>query len=130
MARRADLSEEEVERLVALRERGLSEAVIARMVGCCQGSVSWALLREGIDVHLDRRLPPVPAEPVVQHRCGHLVRRFTQAEDAQLLALEAQGLTVHAISRRLGRRNNSVLGRLRTLARREARAEHQAMAAE
>lgn len=127
MERRADLTAEELDRIADLRERRLTEAAIAAKIGCSLGSVSWALLKLGIDINADRPLPPVPTAPVVAQRGDHVVRRFTQAEDEQLLALEADGLSVYAISQRLGRRNNSVLGRLRTLARREARLETQAV---
>jgi len=123
---RAPLTPAEIERIIELREKRLSEATIARLVGCSEKSVSWALLREGVDIHADKPLPPVPTEPIVQKRGGFTVRRFTQAEDERLAELAAGGLNVHQISRELGRRNNSVLGRMRSLARREARAEVQA----
>lgn len=123
--KRAVLTDEEVERIIDLTESGKSPRAVARLVGCSQGSVSWALLREGVDLHADRALPPVPTSPIVQRRGDHVVRRFTQEEDAQLAALEAQGLKTYQIARRLGRQNNSVVGRMRTLARRAARAEVQ-----
>lgn len=123
---RARLSEDELERVAALRERGLSYGQIARKIGCSEGSVGWALLKLGIDIHQDKPLKPVPVSAAPIKRGKHLVRPFTQDEDARLLALEATGMKTHAIARSLGRRNNSVIGRMRTLARRQAREEAQA----
>lgn len=125
-ARRAPLSPDELDRIAQLRERGLSAEAISRKVKCSAGSVDWALLKLGVDIHADKALPPVPTEEVLQRRGDHLVRRFTQAEDARLLELERSGLNTHRIAKTLSRRTNSVIGRLRTLARREARAEVQA----
>ena len=61
--------------------------------------------------------------PAIVRRGDHIVRRFTEKEDALLLELEAQNLNYSEIARRLDRRRNSIVGRLATLARREARAE-------
>jgi hypothetical protein len=123
MARRPDLTPDELERIAELREGRASQREIARQIGCSVGSVSWALLKLGIDIDPDAPLPPVPTEPTQYARGGMVVRRFTEAEDARLLELEASGAKVYHIAKLIGRQNNSVLGRLRTLARREARAE-------
>lgn len=122
--KRPPLTEAQLERIAELTEDGrYTVARIARMVGCSEGSVGWAQLKLGVDRHPTKPLPPVPTEPVVARRGEHVVRRYTQAEDAELLRLEAQGLPAYRIGKRLGRRANSIVGRLRTLARREARAE-------
>ncbi|WP_339543485.1 hypothetical protein, partial [Pseudomonas sp. JAI120] len=57
------------------------------------------------------------------NRGGHIVRPFSAADDALLLTLEAQGINIAEIARRISRKPNSVKGRLMTLARRDARAE-------
>jgi IS30 family transposase len=117
------LSERDVETIVAMRERGASYRAIGHAIGKSKGVVSWHCLRLAVD-------PPQPAPlrpdyhllvPVVR-RGNHQVRAFTPAEDARLLELEAQGLGYAAIGRALGRRPNSIKGRLMTLARREERA--------
>jgi DNA-binding CsgD family transcriptional regulator len=123
---RAPLSADEIERIIEMRERRMSSRAIAVEIGCHEGSVDWALLREGVDIHQDRPLPPVPTQPVVMARGGHQVRRFTADEDRLLLLLEAGGCNPCQIARQLGRRHNSVVGQLRSLARRDARAEAQA----
>ena len=128
--RRPRLTRAEIERIVELRERGRSEATIARLIGCSASAVSWALLREGVDIHQERPLAPVPTEPVVKLRGGFPVRLFTEADDERIAALEAEGLTVSQIARAMGRRNNSIIGRMRTLARRLGRAEFREIQAE
>lgn len=119
------LTEADFDRIVSMRERGLSYGLIAEEIGCSASAVSWHCLRLGAD-------PPKPAPcwegirgPAVVQRNGHVVRRFTPDEDARLLELESQGLTPMEMARELGRRPNSVLGRLMTLARREERQDAQ-----
>lgn len=123
--RRPQLTPAELDRIADLREAGRSIAAIAVEVGCCRGSVAWGLLKLGVDLHEDAPLAPVPASPAIYHRDGREVRRFTAAEDARLLAMAAAGMRTYHIAKALGRQNNSVLGRLRSLARRDARAERQ-----
>lgn len=119
--RRAALTQAERDIAAEMRERGLSCGRIARKLKCSEGAVSWAMLAMGVDPHADRTLPPVPTEPIIQYRASGAVRRFTIDEDDVLLSLEAQGLSANAIGKRLGRKANSVTGRLRTLARRAER---------
>lgn len=119
--RREALTDAEKVRICELREKRLSEATIARLLKRSKGSVSWALLGLGVDIHPLRPLAPVPETPVIHMRPSGPVRRFTQEEDQQLLDLEASGLALFAIGKRLGRPANSITGRLRTLARRQER---------
>lgn len=109
--------------ITEMRERGYSYEQIGREIGCSAKAVSWHCLRLGAD-------PPKPAplrpnyhlEHPVMKRGNHIVRAFTPDEDAKLLALEGEGKTLTQIGRALGRRWNSVRGRLMTLARRDERA--------
>lgn len=120
------LTQPELDRIAELTEAGgLSNRAIAKIIGCSEGSVGWAQLRIGADKNPDGKLPPIPTKPVESRRGTHVVRRFTTADDALLLRLEAEGLTYGAIGRRLSpqRRPNSIQGRLMTLSRRAARAE-------
>lgn len=123
MTKRAPLTDEEKARIAELRERGLTIGQIAHRMKCSRGSAAWAILAMGVDLYPDKAPDPVPTEPVVYRRGGRTVRRFTAAEDARLLELERQGLATYRIARTLGRQNNSVIGRMRTLARRDARLE-------
>lgn len=56
-------------------------------------------------------------------RAGHAVRGFSASEDQQITAWSMEGMSLSEMGRRLGRKHNSILNRLRTLARREALAE-------
>ena len=108
--------------IAEMRERGLSYQQIARKFGCSAKAISWHCLRLGAD-------PPKPAplrlnyhlEHPTMKRGNHVVRAFTPDEDRRLLELEADGRSITEIGRTLGRRWNSVRGRLMTLARRDER---------
>ena len=129
MSRRPNLTDAELERLADLtEEQGLTPTQIAAELGCSLGSVTWAQLKIGVDGRADKPLAPIPTEPKSAIRNGHLVRRYTQSDDALLLRLESQGMNPHAIGKAFQppRRANSIVGRLRTLARRQAREEMQA----
>lgn len=117
------LTEADRERITTMREAGASCGQIAAAVGCSVSAVSWQCLRLGAEPPNPRSLNDVPTTPKVSKRGDHVVRRFTVDEDAQILALEAEGFRPIEIARRLGRPPNSVLGRIMTLARREARME-------
>ena len=117
------LTRAEIERAIAMRETGRSVSAIAGTIGCSEKALSWHFLKEAVDP------PKPPALRLDYHlRCpavrrgGHVVRAFTPEEDARLVAMDAQGLGMSAIGRALGRKSNSVRGRLMTLARREERA--------
>jgi len=103
-------------------EKGWSYARIARRLGCSKATVSWYCLIDGVEK------PGVPPKlsrfsgPLTVRRGSHVVRRFSAAEDARLLELEASGLKLGEIGRRLGRRRNTILARLATLARHDERA--------
>ncbi|NIJ07200.1 hypothetical protein FHS31_000796 [Sphingomonas vulcanisoli] len=120
------LSDTQIDEAAALREKGWSLARIAqrfeaRGLKVSQSAIAWQLLRVGADLPAHRR-GPIPA-PRHCMRSGYPVRHFTPEEDAQLLALEAEGRRNGEIAKALGRRENSIRGRLMTLARRQARAE-------
>ena len=127
MSKRPNLTKAQVERIVELRtKRRWGVEVIAREIGCSKGSVDWALLREGADIPgANHQIRKIPDEPVVRMRNGSPVRLFTTADDKLLLELEAEGLNPAEIGRKFSPRRlpNSITGRLRTLARREARLE-------
>jgi hypothetical protein len=123
MGKRRPLTPEELDRIATMREAGATNVGIAAAIGCSIGSVQWACLRLGAD-------PPHPKPlrldqhvkcPTVK-RGNHVVRAFTPDDDARLLDLERQGLGDTAIGRLIGRKPNSVRGRLMTLARRDERA--------
>ena len=106
-----------------LREAGLSLAAIGTRLNIHRSAVQYHCLRLGADSP-DAACKAPPASPPMEYsRNGHVVRRFTEEEDARLLRLEAEGLGIKEIARRLSRRPNSITARLVTLARHEARRE-------
>ena len=126
---RRRLDDDQLAEAFEMRERGLSAERIARTfrargIPVSAGSISWACLVNGADLPVARRRPQNALPPgMVVQRCGHSVRYFTDEEDQRLLALEARGENCSQIARQLGRKPNSIRGRLATLARRQARAE-------
>ena len=123
------LSDDQLNGLAYHRERGVSIVAIAKRYGLSVGNLRWHFLIAGVEPERVGPPPrPIPEKPVVQtfERQGRRVelRRYTVAEDALLLELEGQGLKYGQIARRLGRKRNSVVGRLATLARRAARTEN------
>lgn len=109
------------ERIAALREAGETYREIAAIFGCSDKAISWHCLRLGAEPPKKTALWKGIKGPEVVKRGNHLVRRYTQEDDACLLRLEAEGKTVTEIARALGRKWNSIRGRLMTLARREER---------
>jgi hypothetical protein len=123
------ITEAHVDRIVELGEAGKSdEFIVGRLkhefgVNVSASAVHWHRIKHCAEPADRTRVPPVPTEPRIERRGDHIVRRFTQAEDAELLALEAQGLNDNQIGKRIGRRPNSVRGRLLILSRHADRRE-------
>lgn len=114
-----------VDQMAEMVEQRVPVWRMAHRLGLSQQQVIYRLRATGLDPRVDQPLPPVPTEPVILQRKTGLLRKFTQAEDDQLLALDAQGLTLTEIARVMGRRPGSVRARLECLARRAAREEFQ-----
>jgi IS30 family transposase len=122
MAKRKKLTPAEIEKIGELRERNWTHAAIATEIGCSEGSVSWCCLREGFEP--SKPYPLASGRPAAPYqRSTGTVRPFTEEDDARLLAMEADGATESEIAKALGRRHNSIRGRLMTLARRAERQE-------
>lgn len=118
---RRKLTDEQIARICEMRERGRSYATIARVVGCSVGAVSWQCLRCGAEPPAAK--PFDPPKPFEYRRGNHTVRGYTPEEDALIIALATQNFPRTVIAKRLGRKPHSVLGRIMTLARQEARRE-------
>jgi len=121
------LSEAQIEEMCELREKGWPvERIAAHFTEAgtrvSPGSIAWQCLKHGADTTPKRRgICTQPVEPY--RRGGHVVRPYTADDDVLLRVLDMQGFRVSVIARRLGRKENSIRGRLLTLARRDARAE-------
>lgn len=121
------LSDQQIDEMCALRERGwsaerISQHFAATGTKVSPGSIHWQCLQHGADVPKRFRKASHAPHRAYQ-RNGHPVRPYTAEDDAKLLELEAQGLGMAAIGRAIGRKPNSVRGRLLTIARQQARAE-------
>lgn len=121
MGRPPLLSGAQLDEMADLREQGWSYSRIAAHftqggTRVSAGAIGWQCLRLGID------LPPEKRSPIGKPCLGR-GRSFTPDEDARLLAQEATGARICEMARALGRGSNSVIGRLATLARIQARAE-------
>lgn len=108
--------------MAAMREDGTIIAAIAAKFACSIGLVAWTCLRLGADAPGAYKSITRDAQPLII-RNGHPTRGYNPEQDAIILEMEARGESLSAIGRRLGRKHNSIKGRLMTLARREARAE-------
>jgi IS30 family transposase len=103
-------------------DKGWTIKRIAAHLGVTHGAVAYRCLIDGIE-----KPGPVPAPtewrgPMVSQRGAYPVRRFTAEEDEWIVEYESRGHSHAEIGRRLGRKPNSIKGRLATLARREERA--------
>lgn len=117
----------DIDRLADLREqRGWTVKRIAAELGVSPGAVSWQCLRHGIEPRGGRTVSRSFKAGFSYSRGGHSIRAFTPEEDAVLQQMALDGAGNGEIGRRLGRRPNSIAGRLMTLARRDARAEEAA----
>lgn len=122
MAARRFTSEQH-EAMAEMREAGRTYGQIALAFGCSESTAYWICLKLGADRPDAKPLAQRALGPEVVQRNGHAVRRYSAEEDAQLLALSAEGKGDSEIGRLIGRKPNSVRARLMTLARHEARSE-------
>lgn len=123
MSRGNPLTRAQVLEIAELREKGLTYGQIARRFGVSSETVGWHCLKEGAEAPKGGRSWDGIVGPTVMKRGNHEVRRYTPEEDQKLLTLAKAGKNKTEIGRVLGRRNNSINGRLLILARRDARAE-------
>lgn len=115
------LSWMEKDQIAFLRGRlGWSIPKIAKLLGRGRGVVEYHCIMQAIDPP-HARATLTYRGPMSIQRGTHTVRRFTTDEDQQLMALEAQAKSYHAIGVILGRGASSIKARLAILARREER---------
>ncbi|MEO1110127.1 MAG: hypothetical protein AAFX90_19610 [Pseudomonadota bacterium] len=119
-------SDEILEKAAALREQGMTFRQIESETGVPHSVAYFHCLRLGADSPATATDTRTPGGPMQYTRGNHEVRRFTPAEDEHLLQLELSGMRICDIARKIGRKENSIRGRLMLLARKEARAERAA----
>lgn len=120
-------TEDQIAEMCALREEGKTLGQIRmhfarKGVTISESAISWHCLVLGADLPAGQRGRSTVRPGAIEKRGGHVVRRFSKEEDARILQLEGEGRTGAEIARDLGRKRNSIVGRLATLARREERA--------
>lgn len=112
MANRRKLTDAQIEQLIEWRERGRSYERIARDLGVSTGAVLYQCLKHGAVSPRQRNMPvPTETRPFVAGD-GRVQRRFTQAEDARMLELEATGMPINRVADTIGRARTSVRIRL------------------
>lgn len=116
------LTEQERADLIAdYRDRNWSYQRIADQTGISASNISWVCLKYGIEG--PRRHKLGDHGPMVVKRGNFEVRKFTPEEDAVIRRMGEAGAKPTAIAKVLtGRKQNSILGRMMTLARRDERA--------
>jgi hypothetical protein len=115
------LSDEQIGRMAAMRERGLSYVSIADWftrngTPISDRTIRWQCMRVGA------------FKPGAPHKClGRQTfgrgRAYTPAEDAEIVAMRNGGRRIGEIARELERPHNSITGRLLTLAMHDAMRE-------
>jgi hypothetical protein len=119
---RRKLSEEAYDAMAEAVERGEPPRRVAERFGVSLGTVNWTCLRLGADRPAKHR-GKTPRPAGTMRRGNHTVRNFTPDEDEIILSMRASGHRIVEIAQATGRKHNSIVGRLLTLARHEARAE-------
>ncbi|GAM00740.1 hypothetical protein [Sphingomonas parapaucimobilis] len=116
---RHSLDDAAIQRALEMRAAGRSCKTIAKTLGVSIGAVNYQCLRHGV-ISPHQRRTAVPIQPAaIVGPSGRVQRAFTQADDEQLMALEAAGTGYRAMARQLGRAYSSIRMRLLAIAIRE-----------
>lgn len=124
------LSDAQIEEMCELREKGwgidrIAAHFTAHGTKISGNAINWQCMLNGADVPIHLRGKHTQASAPFR-RGDHIIRPYTKDDDALLRVLDMQGFKVATIARRMGRKHNSIRGRLLTLARMDARAEEAA----
>ncbi len=115
------MTPEKLATIERMRSAGRSYRAIGNAIGMSPGAVSWYCLANAIEPPNPRKPVAEMRGPLVMRRGEHEIRRFTEDEDRRLVALSKRGFSYGHIAQQIGRKPNSVRGRLMSLARREER---------
>lgn len=112
------LSQEQVDQIAELREKGYSYRRLAEKFGVSTGAIHYRCLRVGA---LSPRSLPIdyPARRATGYGFGKVVRHFSPEDDRRLLDLEREGASLNQMVEQLGRARTTVRIRLLTLAAKE-----------
>lgn len=117
------MTPEKVENMCERRERGETYEAIAAALDVSPDTIAWHCTRLGVEAPNPGQSWSEIKGPRVMIRGGHQVRRFTPKEDETIQRMRLDGARTIDIARKLGRKPNSVTGRLYTIARRDMRQE-------
>lgn len=113
-------TEEQINQVLELRERGLSYGQVAIKTGVHYKSVQRYCLHNGVDAPGE---PMIHKGPPEYFRNGKKVTFFTPEEDALIVKWDMEGMFRSEMAKRLNRAPSSIKNRLASLARQEARKE-------
>lgn len=117
MSMASPIPAETLDAIAGMREAGATYQEIADATGIPRGTCEYHTVRLGAFSPAGLQFQKAKAP---YSRCGRAVRAFTEAEDQQITTWSLADVPLIEMARRLNRKHNSILGRLRTLARREA----------
>lgn len=120
MTGRSSIAPDVLDAIATMREDGLTWPAISEATGLPPSTCEYHALRLGA---FSPASPAAPRSRPVYVRAGVIVRPFDKAEDASIQGWALQGVTLVEMGRRLGRKHNAVLQRLRSLARHQAEME-------
>ena len=117
-------SDDQIEKACDLLETGrYTYAQIAEETGMHRSSVYHVCLAAGADLP-SRRQGKIRTQKTMVVQIGdHTRKLFTPEEDKRMVEMALKGAGPSKIGRELGRKHNSIIARLRLLARHDARAE-------
>lgn len=121
------ITDEQIDQLVALREKGKSLKEISVKLDIPFSTVSTYCLKLGADAPQTRSVVLEHTGKMVAIRNGRQVRRFTKEEDALITRLSLEGKGNLEIANLTGRNHSSIHNRLMALARHEERKEQAAL---
>lgn len=111
-------SEEQIEAVLEMRERGLSYGQIEMKTGVNQATVYSHCLRLGAEPPEPAKLRSVPTAPTSYTRNGKTVRLFTEQEDRQVMRMAIDGVSSRQIAAKLDRLPHVIRGRIAAIERR------------
>ena len=122
MVSKQRLSEITIDRICGWREEGrtlkwISERLKAEGIFLGESGVGWRCVVLGVDTPLRQQQASAHKPGRTYRRNGKVVRTFAPSEDARLLELRSEGLTLDRIALTMGRGKSSVQARLMSLAR-------------
>lgn len=113
------LTDEQIDRMIQMRESGSGYGAISTALGVSKGAIHYQCLKHGAFSPRQTGRRPATAARTYIGRDGRKFRPFTADEDQRMTELSIAGRPMDAIAREIGRPRTSVRIRLMTLAMHE-----------